>query len=157
MVSIREYQARDQERVDDCMLELQNFEYALEADRIVGADIAARNREELLATVAQGRGQIFVAEVDAEVVGFVCVCLEHKEDMYFSTLTDYGYVSDLAVLSAHRGRGYGTALLRKAEEFARQRGMTTLKIQVLVRNQQATSVYQHAGFRPYELSLLKSL
>ncbi len=58
---------------------------------------------------------------------------------------------------SHRGQGYGTALLQKAEEFARQRGMTMLKIQVLVKNQQATSVYLHAGFRPYELALLKPL
>jgi len=35
--------------------------------------------------------------------------------------------------------------------------MTMLKIQVLVKNQQATSVYLHAGFRPYELALLKPL
>jgi GNAT superfamily N-acetyltransferase len=87
----------------------------------------------------------------------LCVCLEHEEDVYLSTLVDYAYVSDLVVLSSHRGQGYGTALLQKAEEFARQRGMTMLKIQVLVKNQQATSVYLHAGFRPYELALLKPL
>jgi len=157
MVNIREYQARDRERLEECTLELQEFEYVLEPDRIVGAAIAARNVEDLVATVAQERAQIFVVEVDGDVVGFVCVCIEHREDLYFSTLTDYGYVSDLVVLSSHRGQGYGTALLQRAEEYARQHGMTALKIQVLARNPQAISVYQHAGFRPYELSLLKSL
>jgi hypothetical protein len=35
--------------------------------------------------------------------------------------------------------------------------MTTLKIEALAKNQQATAVYLHAGFRPYELGLLKQL
>jgi hypothetical protein len=34
--------------------------------------------------------------------------------------------------------------------------MTTLNVQVLVKNQPAASVYLDAGFRPYELVLGKS-
>lgn len=157
MVRIRAYQSEDQDRLEACILELQNFERTLEPDRVEGAQMVARNREELLAIVRQNRGQIFVAEANAEVVGFVGVRLEHEEDEYLSTLVDYAYVSDLVVLPAHRGQGYGTALLKFAEDFARRQGMTMLKIQVLVKNQQATSVYVRAGFRPYELALLKPL
>lgn len=91
------------------------------------------------------------------LVGFVCVRLEHDEEVYLSTLTDYAYISDLVVLPSHRGQGYGAALLQKAEEFARQQGTTTLKIEVLAKNQQAAAVYLHAGFPPYELVLLKQL
>lgn len=157
MVRIREYQSEDQERLEACILELQNFERTLEPDRVEGARMVARNREDLLAIVGQNRGQIFVAEVAASVVGFVCVRLEHEKDEYLSTLVDYAYISDLVVLPSHRGQGYGAILLQKAEEFARLQGMTMLKIQVLVKNQQAISVYLHAGFRPYELALLKQL
>src|SRR5215467_11790170 len=157
MVRIRAYQAEDQDRLEACILELQNFERTLEPDRVEGVQIVARKREELLAIVRQNRGQIFVAEVNAEVVGCVGVRLEHEEGEYLSSLVDYAYISDLVVLPSHRGQGYGTMLLQKAEEFARQRGMTMLKIHVLVKNQQATSVYLHADFRPYALALLKSL
>jgi len=157
MVRIRAYQPEDNERLAACILELQNVERTLEPDRVEGAQIVARNLEDLLASIRQNQGQIFVAEVSAEVVGFLSVRLEHEEGEYLSSLVDYAYISDLVVLPAYRGRGYGTALLQKAEEFAHQRGMTMLKIQVLARNQQATSVYLHAGFRPYELTLLKSV
>ena len=104
MVRIRVYQPQDQERLEACILELQNFERTLEPDRVEGARMVARNREELLAIVRQNRGQIFVAEVNAEVVGFVCVRLEHEEDEYLSTLVDYAYISDLVVLPSHRGQ-----------------------------------------------------
>ena len=135
MHRIREYQASDQERLADCILELQNVEHALEPDRVEGTSIITRNLEDLLAIVRQNRGQIFVAEVREEVVGFISVRLEHEENVYLSTLTDYAYISDLVVLPSHRGQGYGAALLQKAEEFARQQGMTTLKIEVLAKNQ----------------------
>ena len=48
-------------------------------------------------------------------------------------------------------------LLQQAETFARQQGAIVLKIGVLAKNQQAANVYQHAGFRPYEIVLLKQL
>jgi GNAT superfamily N-acetyltransferase len=153
MLRIRAYQSEDQERLEACILELQNFEQTLEPDRVEGAQIVGRNREELLAIVRQNRGHLFVAEVNAEVVGFVGVRLEHEEEAYLSTLVDYASISDLVVLPSHRGQGYRAALLQQAEEWARQKGMTVLKIHVLAPNQQATSVYLQAGFRPYELAL----
>jgi GNAT superfamily N-acetyltransferase len=70
---------------------------------------------------------------------------------------DYAYISDLVVLPSHRGQGYGAALLQQAEEWARQKGMTMLKIHVLAKNLQAATVYLHAGFRLYELALLKQV
>jgi GNAT superfamily N-acetyltransferase len=157
MPRVRTYQAEDQERLDACILELQNFERTLEPDRVEGAQMVVRNREELLAMVRQNRGQLFVAEANAEVVGFVAVRLEHEADTYLSTLVDYAYISDLVVLPSHRGQGYGAALLQQAEEWARQQGMKMLRIQVLAKNQQATSIYLQAGFRPYELALLKQV
>jgi ribosomal protein S18 acetylase RimI-like enzyme len=155
--NIREYQSRDQDGLEACILELQNFERTLEPDRVEGEKIVNRNIEDLLSIVQQNRGQIFVAEVTGLVVGFVSVRLEQEEDLYTSTLKDYAYISDLVVLPSYRRQGYGTALLQKAEEFARQQGMTTIKINVLAKNQQATAAYLHAGFRPYELALLKQL
>jgi GNAT superfamily N-acetyltransferase len=48
-------------------------------------------------------------------------------------------------------------LLQQAEVFAKQRGASVLKIQVLAKNRHTADVYQHAGFRPYEIALLKHL
>ena len=104
-----------------------------------------RNLADLLTTLEQERGQILVAAMMEAIVGLVCVRLEHEEDLYISTLADYIYISDLVVLPSARGKGFGTMLL-KAEAFARQQGMQTLKIQMLAKNQQAIVVYLRAGF-----------
>jgi GNAT superfamily N-acetyltransferase len=154
-VIVRTYRSGDQDYVKRCIIELQEFERTLEADRVEGERVAERNLQELQEEHNQNTGKMFVAEVEEEVVGFINIRFEHESQMYLSSLMDYAYISDLVVLQAHRGRGIGTMLLQGAEDFARQQGATDLKIQVLARNQQATDVYLRAGFRPYEITLLK--
>jgi aminoglycoside 6'-N-acetyltransferase I len=154
---IRPYHAGDAPSVERCIVELQNFERTLEADRVEGHTIAARNLAELRASCQRKRGQIFVAEVERRVVGFVCVWLEQEAETYLSTLTQYACISDIVVLPDVRGQGLGRALLEEAEAFARAQGAPALKINVLARNAMAHQVYHAAGFRDYEVSLIKPL
>jgi ribosomal protein S18 acetylase RimI-like enzyme len=156
-VTVRAYRSEDQDRVKQCIIELQEFERALEPDRIEGEQVVERNFQELQEAHHQNMGRLLVAEVEEEVVGFINVRLEHESQTYTSSLVDYAYISDIVVLQAYRGRGIGSMLLQQPEAFARQQGATVLKIQVLARNHQAAEVYQHVGFRLYEIALLKQL
>jgi ribosomal protein S18 acetylase RimI-like enzyme len=154
---IRPYEPRDQEQLISCIASLQNFERALEADRVDPAPIAPRYLRDLLARFQKQPGGILVAEEDGQVVGYVALWLEPEPEDYWTSLSGYAYISDLAVLPEHRGRGLGRALLAAAETLARQFGASALKIKVLARNATAWHLYHRAGFRDYEITLLKSL
>ena len=60
-------------------------------------------------------------------------------------------VHDVAVLSAHRGRGVGQALLAACEALARERGCCKLTLEVLSGNRRALRSYESFGFVPYVL------
>jgi GNAT superfamily N-acetyltransferase len=154
---IRAYQLQDQAQVEQCIIELQDFERSLEPDRVEGRIIAQRYLQELLTTCEQKRGSIFVAEVDGAVIGFVCLWLEQEPESYLTSLAGYAYISDLVVLPAYRQQGYGIALLQRAEAFALEQGAAALRINVLAKNGAAHAAYRKAGFRAYEISLLKPL
>ena len=154
---IRAYQPEDQQQVEQCIVELQDFERALEPDRVEGRTIARRYLQELLTTCEQKRGSLFVAEADGAVIGFVCAWLEQEPESYLTSLADYAYISDLAVLPAYRQQGYGLALLQRTEVFALEQGATALRINALAKNDAARAAYRKAGFRNYEISLLKPL
>ncbi len=154
---VRVYRSEDQDSVKRCIVELQNFERALEPDRVEGELVVERNFQELQEAHSENTGRLFVAEVEGDVVGFINVRFEHESQTYLSSLVDYAYISDIVVLAEYRGRGIGTLLLQQAEAFARQQGANTLKIGVLAKNKQAADVYQHVGFRPYEIVMLKDL
>jgi ribosomal protein S18 acetylase RimI-like enzyme len=157
MTTIRPYQLTDQERAEQCIIELQDFERALESDRVEGKAIARRYLYSLLATCQSKTGRLFVAEADDQVVGLVCFWLEREPESFLTNLAGYAYISDLVVLPTYRRQGIGSALLQQAEAFALEQGATALRIGVLAKNSAAHAAYRKAGFREYEISLLKPL
>lgn len=154
---IRSYEPADQEQVERCIIALQDFERSLEPDRVEGATIARRYLLELLDTCQKQSGQLFVAEIEGQIAGFVCAWLEPEPEGYLTSLANYAYISDLVVLPTYRRQGLGSALLAQAEAFAKEQGAPALRINVLARNVGAWALYSKAGFRDYEIRLLKDL
>jgi len=59
---------------------------------------------------------------------------------------DTGYVSELVVAPAHRGRGHGRALLSRALAELRSRGVAAATLEVAADNDPARSLYESLGF-----------
>lgn len=100
-------------------------------------------------------GQVFVAEQDGAVIGFVSAIAAQP----FTELDDppatYGLITDVLVLPSHRGFGIGGRLLRQAEAFVRAAGATELRIGVLAANASARRLYLGSGFVPHLEVLVK--
>jgi GNAT superfamily N-acetyltransferase len=75
---------------------------------------------------------------------------------YFSGET-HGHLGMIAVTDAAEGAGAGGALLRAAEGWARERGYTTLTLNVFEGNTRARAVYEHFGYEVETLRYLKRL
>ena len=85
------------------------------------------------------RGECFmVAEEDGEVRGYL--------DMSVQPWHLTGWVDNLAVAKDHRQQGVGTALLRKAAEWARQQGLMRLMLEIQTKNYPAICFCQKNGF-----------
>jgi len=56
------------------------------------------------------------------------------------------WVDNLAVATAYRRQGIGTALLNKAGEWARQRGLRRLMLEIQTKNHPAICFCQKNGF-----------
>ena len=59
---------------------------------------------------------------------------------------DEFYIDTLSVAPEFSGRGYGTALIRAAEEKARQLHSTKIALNVDEDNERAYRLYQHLGY-----------
>lgn len=88
------------------------------------------------------RASVLLAEDDGRLVGYA---------MYFATYDSYAagtsglWLTDLFVLSAHRGAGIGRALLSGVARIALERGASRLEWDVLEWNTSALEFYQSAG------------
>lgn len=85
------------------------------------------------------RGECFlVAEEDGEVCGYL--------DMRVQSWHLTGWVDNMAVAKDYRRQGVGTALIRKASEWARQRGLSQLMLEIQTKNHPAICFSQKNGF-----------
>ena len=152
---IREYQPEDAQQVEECFVELQDSLHRLEPSVLEGK-AAKKYFDFMFAYCAETSGKVFVAEVDNQIVGFISLWLKVKSELDEEP-SEYAFISDLVVLPAYRGRGLGRALLQKAEEHARLQGATTLKLEVLAKNDVAIKLYQNYGFHDHQILLVKGL
>lgn len=60
------------------------------------------------------------------------------------------YISALAALPGHRGRGLGSALLAAARRRAQQRGLLVLSLICFEENERALALYRRHGFEPID-------
>jgi GNAT superfamily N-acetyltransferase len=103
-----------------------------------------------LLTATDGRGAVWVAEIEGALVGYLIVVLvmsvEHKGLM--------GEIDEFFVSPEARSQGLGAALLAAAERALVQRGCVRLQLQLARGNARARTFYERRGYRAragYEL------
>lgn len=92
-------------------------------------------RDRFRATLAGPQSCCFVAEVDGQVVGSLCIRDEHG-------IAHLG----MALRADHRGAGLGRLLLDAAVDWARRRGCHKVGLEVWPHNTRARRFYERAGF-----------
>ena len=156
-VLVREYRSKDAPLVRRCIVELQDFERAIDPRLRPGESMADAYWEQLQARCAAKNGRVFVGEVDGTIAGFVAVLAREE----FVELDDppghFAFVTDLVVMPPYRNQGVGRRLLTEAEAFARAAGAHELRIGVLAGNIAARHLYLAAAFVPHLEILTKRL
>src|SRR4028118_1585792 len=145
---IRPFDDRDAEAVVNLSLRAWAPVFA-SLEQALGSEIFRRQhpdwREDQRRAVeevcAAGKGQVWVAEVDARAVGFVTVELDHPE-------RSMGEISMLAVDPDHQGGGIGTALTEFALDRLKDAGMTVAMVETGgdLGHAAARRTYEKAGY-----------
>ena len=157
MTLIREYRSEDQQQVEECFIELQEFERRIEPRRVEGKLVAKKYLQHMFEKCAQTQGKVFVLDDNKRVAGFVSVWAKMKVNGLVNEEAEVAYISDLIVTADYRGQGWGRALLQRAEDYARAQGATTLSLGVLAENRGARKLYNDFGFRENQVEFVKPL
>ncbi|MHB0938964.1 MAG: GNAT family N-acetyltransferase [Armatimonadota bacterium] len=110
----------------------------------------------LVSEVAETSGTVFLAEDDGRIIGFACV---------FGLMTPFSpdedpreltFISDLYVDAAYQGQGIGTALIERAEAFAKSLGTPRIELAAHAANP-AMALYTRLGYRQRMVIMTKRL
>ncbi len=88
---------------------------------------------------------VFVAEVDNRVVGFM-LCRLKRVPAYMGGVL-VGELSDMWIDASARRMGIGDTLSRLAIDWMRQQGAHSIEIQVLKDNEASWKLYERMGFQ----------
>ena len=103
-----------------------------------------------------------VVEIGGRVVGDLIASLARPStDAAFQLMRDLGEtvlrIDALAVLETDRRRGAGTALMRAAEAWGRERGATRTFLTTAARSELSIPFYEHLGYEQVSVGLWKLL
>ena len=117
----------------------------------------ARDRQYLAALLAEATVAIFVAELEGQVVGLVHLLIEDAPDIPIFVPRRYAVIDDLVVRQDLAGAGIGRALMERAGDWARDRGASSMELNVFEFNQAARAFYERLGYHTVSRRMSKAL
>lgn len=96
---------------------------------------------------------IFIAEDNGKYLGYI----EVREYLDYFTNEKQGYVHSIAVVKDCEGKGIGSELMEKAEEWSREKGYKNLVLQLFTSNIRAMNFYKNLGFEDDIIVLSKQI
>ena len=99
-------------------------------------------------TISNDDSDILVYEDNGNVVGFILLQAKERPDFDFMLPGKYCYIMDVIVTENSRGKGFGTALMNSAKDWAKEQSCNLINLDVLVNNHGAIKLYEKLGFIP---------
>lgn len=137
-------------------LNFRTFRDSVPDDEPVNEAEFKRHHQWLIAHFAPNdprKARVFVAEVNGAYAGHVWV---GNQTDFFTRRQD-PWIFDLSVKPDCRRRGVAGALHARAEQWARQQGLSLLGLQVMAHNEAARRLYERLGYKPRAISMKKVL
>ena len=143
-VTFRAFQPSDHERLKQIMVDAfdgVSIDQSMEEEfgQISGHDWRWRKGRHLDDDVRRDAEGIIVAVVDKEPVGFISTWIDRD--------TGIGHIPNLSLTPECRGKGIGRRLVELGLQRFRDAGISHAKIETLVQNEVANSLYASLGFR----------
>lgn len=97
-------------------------------------------------TITNEESDILVYDENGTVVGFVLLQAKTRPDFSFILPGKYCYIMDIIITENSREKGFGTALMNSAKDWAKERDCNFINLDVLVNNPGAIKLYEKLGF-----------
>lgn len=103
---------------------------------------------ELQALLSDPKTPIFVAQAEAEILGYAFCQLQETVGSLLLHDRRSLYIDDLCVEEGQRGQGIGKALLDYVRSYAARQSCHSITLNVWALNQDALRFYEKNGFQP---------
>ena len=149
---IREAHRKDVPALALLWKEMMDFHSRYDARFRFAPDAYREIERHLLETVRSRSAQIFVAEAEGRVIGYILGEVHSRRPIY--PAGTYGFISDISVTASCRRSGVGRELVRTLVAWFRREKVTAIELFVAEANPVSMAFWRAMGFADY-LRLLR--
>lgn len=144
-IVIREATLADQDRLELLYAEIDTLHHEALPELFRSHEEIVRPSTFLADRLADDTMRVFMAEVNGRLVGMILLKIRSEEHpIKYSQY--YLHISTLIVAADFQGQGVAQRLMDTAVTFARERGLSQLRLNVYDFNQRAIAFYEKEGF-----------
>ncbi len=157
-ITIREYQESDYPQLKTLVEKLQDYLVDIDPEKIFRRtpEYGEAFTHDLVEAINSAEGKIFIAFDNDKIIGFSAgsIDIPSKKDSYGVVPSKVGVISEIFVDQEYRGKGIGTSLLTKLEDYFKTTGCNALWLNVATFNP-AYGLYQKRGYHDKEVGMFK--
>lgn len=150
MISVRIAKRSDLEVIQELHAKLFEYEDSLITLYNLQYDKSEYSKKYFLNRLDPSNGCIFLAVDNSKIIGYLCAGKGSEE---YRAVTKYAEIESLFVLSEYRNQGIGKMLMDGFKEWAKNLGISRLKVEVVSINSRSLEYYKREGFVPTYLEL----
>ncbi len=155
MVQIRKAVSTDVDRIVELWTEMWTFHYQFD-ERFAPSPLApVTMRHWIEGHLDSPHSAVFVAQKGTDVVGYLLATI--LENMPIVMTPAFGFISEIAVTRQGRRKGIGARLLQEAHAWFRTQHITTVEVNVSVKNAVSRSFWRKMGYRDFIERMQKNL
>ena len=122
---------------------------------IIDDENLTRFREFLEGLSKEDENQVLAYEINGRIVGFLMFMKQARSMLKLKR--SRAMITDLYVEQEHRGRGIASKLLERCLEYLKSLGVEEARVNVLVDNAPAISLYRKTGFIDHMILMSRPL
>jgi len=140
--SIREATKQDYEALCEIYEEVDSLHAEALPCIFRKTDGTARSRDFVFSMIADKNSALFVAESQNQIMGFVYILIRETRDIPIFVPRRYAWIGEIAVKKEFRHSGVGQSLVEKAHQWALDKGITQVELNVWEFNEGAIAFYE---------------
>jgi ribosomal protein S18 acetylase RimI-like enzyme len=146
-MNIRRATLRDADRLVELWMEMWQFHYKLDPRFAPSPMAATTMRHWIEGHLENPHSAIFCADHDGQIVGYLLATI--LENMPIVMNPSFGFVSEIAVTEKARRKGVGARLLKEAHAWFKSKLITSVEVNVAVRNAVSRQFWRKMGYAEF--------
>jgi ribosomal protein S18 acetylase RimI-like enzyme len=115
------------------------------------------DKDYVISLINNLNSDIFLAKDEKKIVGVMVLIVKSSQNLAILKTRQFVALDCISIKEQYQNRGIGKMLLKKMEDWAYEKGIFQIELNVYEFNYNAIRLYKNLGFRTYSRRMIKIL